>query len=225
MDSSVAALETTFAGDVSAVKSFLSPSSLDDLVKTGGRFNDLKGSLDISQYISIISETFDNFSFPNPDIYYEAFKQAVGSILGQAEKEGVKFGKGQVASSTSEIASEIWGKVRNKALKPMIREVEKQVRKTVRLVVKNTLDKVLDQLPSFQDAKGASEKSGEAPSTLRLYTNTADQRITDVKNLTPSPAGGGDTPAPEVTTKAEGHVDVEITRDWSRSGRNLRRSR
>ena len=214
MDSSVAALETTFAGDVSAVKSFLSPSSLDDLVKTGGRFNDLKGSLDISQYITIISETFDNFSFPNPDIYYEAFKQAVGSILGQAEKEGVKFGKGQVASSTSEIASEIWGKVRNKALKPMIREVEKQVRKTVRLVVKNTLDKVLDQLPSFQDAKNTSQKSEEASASLRLYTNTADQRITDVKNLTPSPAGGGDTPAPEVTTKAEGHVDVEITRDW-----------
>ena len=214
MDSSVAALETTFAGDVSAVKSFLSPSSLDDLVKTGGRFNDLKGSLDISQYITIISETFDNFSFPNPDIYYEAFKQAVGSILGQAEKEGVKFGKGQVASSTSEIASEIWGKVRNKALKPMIREVEKQVRKTVRLVVKNTLDKVLDQLPSFQDAKNTSQKSEEASASLRLYTNTADQRIADVKNLTPSPAGGGDTPAPEVTTKADGHVDVEITRDW-----------
>lgn len=214
MDSSVAALETTFAGDVSAVKSFLSPSSLDDLVKTGGRFNDLKGNLDISQYITIISETFDNFSFPNPDIYYEAFKQAVGSILGQAEKEGVKFGKGQVASSTSEIASEIWGKVRNKALKPMIREVEKQVRKTVRLVVKNTLDKVLDQLPSFQDAKNTSQKSEEASASLRLYTNTADQRIADVKNLTPSPAGGGDTPAPEVTTKADGHVDVEITRDW-----------
>ena len=214
MDSSVAALETTFAGDVSAVKSFLSPSSLDDLVKTGGRFNDLKGNLDIGQYITIISETFDNFSFPNPDIYYEAFKQAVGSILGQAEKEGVKFGKGQVASSTSEIASEIWGKVRNKALKPMIREVEKQVRKTVRLVVKNTLDKVLDQLPSFQDAKNTSQKSEEASASLRLYTNTADQRITDVKNLTPSPAGGGDTPAPEVTTKADGHVDVEITRDW-----------
>lgn len=219
MDNSVAALETTFAGDVSAVKSFLTPSSLDDLVKTGGRYNDLKGSLDISQYITIISETFDNFSFPNTDIYYDAFKQSIGSILENAVKEGAKLDKGQIKASASEIASEIWEKVRNKALKPMIREVEKQVRRTVRLVVKNTLDKILDQLPSFQDAKGASEKPGEASATLRLYTNTADQRIADVKNLTP--ASGGDTPSPEVSTKVDGHVDVEITKDWLKSANTV----
>ena len=219
MDNSVAALETTFAGDVSAVKSFLTPTSLNDLMKTGGRFSDLKGSLDISQYISIISEAFDNFSFPNPEIYYDAFKKAVGSILEQAEKEGVKFDKGKVAACASEIATDIWDKVRNKVLKPLIREVEKQVRYTVRLVVKNTLDKILDQLPSFQDAKKTSEKPEDASTKLRLYTNTADQRITDVKNLTQAPTGtgGGEMPAPEVSTKVDGHVDVEITKDWLKS--------
>ena len=217
LENTISALEATFAGDVAAVKSFLTPSSLDDLRNMGGRFRDLKKSLDISEYIKIVSEAFDNVSIPNPELYFEGFKQAVTAILGEARKFGAKFDESQVTTFASDVATAAWTRFRDQLLQPLFRELKKDALTTVRQVVREVIDQILDQLPSYKDIKAIESGSEGASGTVRLYTDKAEERITDVKDLTTTGQGGtaaGGASKATVTTSTDKHFDIDMAKDW-----------
>ncbi|MCR4863972.1 MAG: S1 RNA-binding domain-containing protein [Bacteroidales bacterium] len=223
LDGTISALETTFAGDVNAVKSFLSPSSLDDIASMGSRASELKDQLDINQYIKVISEAFEGVSVPNPQLYYEGFKQCVSSILSEAQKQGAKFKEDQIKTFVADVASGMWEKIRNKVINPIIKEVKKQIVNTVRTVIKNAIKQIIDQLPSFKDLKtlsvSGSNGSSAAPS-VKVYSSEAKDRIKDtgtlgehVKAQSKGPASTNAAP-PKLTTDEGSSFSVDIGSDW-----------
>ncbi|MBP5335827.1 MAG: S1 RNA-binding domain-containing protein [Bacteroidales bacterium] len=223
LEGTISALETTFAGDVNAVRSFLSPSSLDDLASMGSRASELKDQLDINQYIKVISEAFEGVSVPNPELYYEGFKQCVSSILSEAQKQGAKFKEDQVKTFVADVASGMWEKIRNKVINPIIKEVKKQIVNTVRTVIKNAIKQIIDQLPSFKDLKtlsvSGSNGSSAAPS-VKVYSSEAKDRIKGtgtlgehVKAQSKGPASTNAAP-PKLTTDEGSSFSVDIGSDW-----------
>ncbi|MBQ7073303.1 MAG: S1 RNA-binding domain-containing protein [Bacteroidales bacterium] len=223
LDGTISALETTFAGDVNAVKSFLSPSSLDDIASMGSKASELKDQLDINQYIKVISEAFEGVSVPNPQLYYEGFKQCVSSILSEAQKQGAKFKEDQIKTFVADVASGMWEKIRNKVVNPIIKEVKKQIVNTVRTVIKNAIKQIIDQLPSFKDLKtlsvSGSNGSSAAPS-VKVYSSEAKDRIKDTGTLGEHVKAQGKGPAatnaapPKLITDEGSSFSVDIGSDW-----------
>ena len=225
IDGTISALETTFVGDAAAVRSFLSPSSLDDLASIGSKASSLRDQLDISQYIKVISEAFDGVSVPNPELYYEGFKQCISAVLAEAEKQGAKFNEDQVKTFVADVASGIWEKIRNKVINPVIKEIKKQILKTVRKVIKNVINDIIDQLPSFMDLNTAGTGSGgngSSGATVKVYDNDAKDRIKEVRDLAPSVYSNApgsvfeqvSNTRPSVTVDTGKSIDINIGTDW-----------
>ena len=189
IDGTISALEATFVGDAAAVRSFLSPSSLDDLASMGTKAANLRDQLDISQYIKVISEAFDGVSVPNPELYYEGFKQCISAVLSEAEKQGAKFNEDQVKTFVADVASGTWEKIRNKVINPIIKVVKKQIVQTVRRVIKDVIKEIIDQLPSFKDLKSvggdSTGNSASSGASVKVYSNEAKDRIKGVQDLAP----------------------------------------
>ena len=230
LDGTVSALEATFEADVNAVKSFLSPSTLDDFSAIGGKWDDLKDNLDINQYIKIISEAFDNVSVPNPELYYEGFRQCIKAILKKASDAGAKFDDSQITEFLSDIATGVWDRVRNKIINPIIREIKRQVMKIVRRVVREILKRLLDQLPTYIDLsalEGIADNVEKAAATVKVYASEANERIKEVKDLSNAIASGDiDAIADNefvnaIFTKIDNYIDIPIGKEWAIAAKDI----
>ena len=190
LDKTIDSLGATFAADVDAVKGFLKPSLLNDFSAIGDKASALKDELDISQYISIISSAFDDVSVPNPELYYEGFKQAVGAIIKKTGAFTDGYDKKQVETFISDAAAGIWERVRNKVLKPLVREIKRLLLRIIRQAITEVLNAILDKLPSYKDFV-----SQETENALRLYYSEAKARVQDVRQtvgaVADAASGGG----------------------------------
>ena len=219
LDKTIDSLGATFAADVDAVKGFLKPSLLNDFSAIGDKASVLKDELDISLYISIISSAFDDVSVPNPELYYEGFKQAVGAII---KKTGAFDGydKKQLETFISDAAAGIWERVRNKILKPIVREIKRQLLRIIRQAITKVLNAILDALPSYKDFV-----SQETADTLRLYYSEAKARVQDVRQTVGAvaeAASGDAATAAQAALEAIGqHIDIPIDPEWKEAAKKV----
>ena len=213
LDKTIDSLGATFAADVDAVKGFLKPSLLNDFSAIGDKASALKDELDISQYISIISSAFDDVSVPNPELYYEGFKQAVGAIIKKTGAFTDGYDIKQVETFISDAAAGIWERVRNKVLKPLVREIKRLLLRIIRQAITEVLNAILDKLPSYKDFV-----SQETENALRLYYSEAKARVQDVRQTVGAvadAASGGAVPAAQAALEAIGqHIDIPIDQEW-----------
>ena len=177
LNKAIYGLEATFVGDVDAVKGFLKPSLLDDFSTIGDKASALKDELDVSQYIKIVSNAFNDVSVPDPELYYEGFRTAVEHILSQAETIAGKYNEQQLKALAADTAAGIWERVRNKILNPLVRQVKRELLKIIREVIRQLLQAILKHLPSFDilDKKDIQ--------TIQLFLNEAKDRVKDVQNI------------------------------------------
>ncbi len=230
LDGTISALEATFEGDVKAVKSFLSPSTLDDFSAIGGKWDDLKDNLDINQYIKVISEAFDNVSVPNPELYYEGFKQCIKAILKIASDAGAKFDDSQITEFLSDVATGVWDRVRNKIINPIIREIKRQVMRIVRRVIREIIKRIIDQLPAYIDLselEKVADNVEKAAATVKVYASEAQERIKEVKDLSNAIASGDiDSIADNeflnaVATELDNYIDIPISKEWAVAAKDI----
>ena len=177
LNKAISGLEATFVGDVDAVKSFLKPSLLDDFSAIGDKASALKDELDVSQYIKVVSNAFNDVSVPDPELYYEGFRTAIEYILSQAETIKGKYNEQQLKALAADTAAGIWERVRNKILNPLVRQVKRELLKIIREVIKQVLKAILEHLPSFDIL---SKKDIDS---IRLFLNEAKDRVQDVQNI------------------------------------------
>lgn len=230
IDGTISALEATFAEDVSAVKSFLSPSTLNDFSAIGTKFDSLKDNLDINQYIKVVSEAFNGVSVPDPQLYYQGFKQCIGAIISDIGKKAGGFDKDQVSAFASDVASGIWERVKNKILSPLLRQLKKEILRIVREVITQVINAIIDKLPSYLDLKTLSEAkdaASAAAKTVKIYANEAKDRIKDVKNLSQAIynadvngiVNNGITAS--ITTALDDAIDINIDKNWVEAAKQL----
>ena len=230
LDGTLSALEATFEADVNAVKSFLSPSTLDDFSAIGGKWDDLNDNLDINQYITVISEVFDNVSVPNPELYYEGFRQCIKAILKKASDVGAKFDDSQIAEFLSDVATGVWDRVRGKIINPIIREIKRQVIKIVRRVIREILKRILDQLPSYIDLSALekiADNVEQAAATVRVYASEANERIKEVKDLSDAITSGDINAVADnefvnaIATEIDNCIDIPIGKEWAVAAKDI----
>ena len=230
LDGTISALEATFADDVKAVKSFLSPSTLNDFSAIGGKFEDLKDDLDINQYIKVVSEAFNGVSVPDPQLYYQGFKQVVTAIIKDIENKAGGYKFEHVETLASDIATGIWDRVRNKIINPIIREIKKQVLRIIREVIRQVIDAIIDKLPSYVDLSALSEIAdtvSSAAKKVKVYANEAKDRITDVKNLSEAiynkDVNGivNNNITATITTALDDAIDIDIDSDWVEAAKQI----
>jgi len=230
LDGTVSALEATFEADVNAVKSFLSPSTLDDFSAIGGKWDDLKDNLDINQYITVISEAFDNVSVPNPELYYEGFRQCIKAILKKASDAGAQFDDSQITEFLSDVATGVWDRVRGKIINPIIREIKRQVIRLVRRIIREILKRILDQLPSYIDLSALekiSDNLEQAAATVKVYASEANERIKEVKDLSDAITSGDiDAIADNeflnaIATEIDNYIDIPIGKEWAIAAKDI----
>ena len=223
LDGTIAALQATLAGDVSAVRNFLSPSTLKDLPSIGDKASALKDSLDINQYIKIVSEAFDDVSIPRPDLYYQGFKQALEAVLDKVDGTLGKYEGEHVTAFVSDVAAGVWERVKNRLIQPFIRDIKKEIRGIVRRVIRKVIDLIFEQLPSYIDLKplaDAADAAREAGKKVRLYAGEAQERIGEVKNLTEAiykrdvKAVANSPVVERVSNALDDYIDIDIDKEW-----------
>ena len=219
LDNTISGLEATFVGDVNAVKNFLKPSTLSDFSSIGDKASALKDELDISQYIKVVSDAFNDVSIPNPELYYEGFKRAVEYILNQSSdvKNKYKDADKQLKALVSDAAAGMWERVRNKILNPLIRQIKREMLRIIRQVFHKVLHAILENLPSFDILKQEDVKS------VRLFLNEAKDRVQDVKNIVEIYEGGQDTVQAVMDGVAvlDDYIDIPIDKKWMQAAKDI----
>ena len=216
LNRTIGSLAATFQEDMDAVKGFLSPSLLNDFSAISGKASALKDELDISQYIDILSSAFNGVSVPDPELYYEGFKQAVHMVAKKASGLGDGYDESQLKDFATDVAAGIWERVRDKVLKPLIRELKRQLLRMIRKALNILLKKILKDLPSF------AILNKKDINTLRLFLNEAGKRVKDVTNIADIYEQEGLAAAlGQSAVVLNDFIDIPIPSAWQKAAKNI----
>ena len=211
IDTVLVQLKATFAQDAAAVESLLSGSVKSALAgNLGSKISETFSELDVTQYVDIVSAALNDVSLPKPQLYYEGFRQCIGTIWDAVETEGGKYEKGDVTTFVEDLASGVWTQVQNKIIMPILRDVRAKLLKAVRTVVKDFLKQLLEKntnlLPTLNDLKTIQDKKKGDDDTITVQLPSTRQ-----EGGSKAESGSATSPAPANLSEK---TTVTIPSEW-----------
>ena len=211
IDTVLVQLQATFAQDAAAVESLLSGSVKSALAgNLGSKISETFSELDVTQYVDIVSAALNDVSLPKPQLYYEGFRQCIGTIWDAVETEGGKYEKGDVTTFVEDLASGVWTQVQNKIIMPILRDVRAKLLKAVRTVVKDFLKQLLEKntnlLPTLNDLKTIQDKKKGDDDTITVQLPSTRQ-----EGGSKAESGSATSPAPANLSEK---TTVTIPSEW-----------
>lgn len=209
----LAQIKKEFDADLQTITSLISAEGAKQLITNfNATKNSLANSLDINSYINIFRTAIDDVILPDPELYYDNFKNIVcKNILNEIVKlkENLKNelkGQGEEIlknldsklqelidkqeRAIEDLAAQLWKRVRSEIIDPIIKSLKKSLTTVVRRVIRLLLNRIIEELTPLKEraerVKREIEKGVEISNDLLsavIAYITSDLGFKDTINL------------------------------------------